>query len=1216
MSTNDLSFDAIENGIRELWPADARADVKIEAAVDMLLLQLPTDVAAFVVFNGSPDEEYQKAYDSFKRLYRKNSRTWDELTLSFVACRSSEDQRDDRFYAALEADPLFCRKYVIRAYDTASAQRDELRRLPFLPLAPDGGDGVQRPQPAQDLLQSVGVSTSFARNLVEPGKRAADRIARDLRDGYESLPAALTRPDAARLSVTAPRAASRLASLRVEGFRAYRDPQTFDLDASVIVLYGPNGLGKTSLYDAIEYACTGRIGRLCKVRRSQSEFARIASHLDKTPGSGSVVLTIRGHDGRSPGRRIQRGTGDWGTAWIDGEEFGRKDVINTITQAGWLDIVPRLPNLESLFRATHLFSQGEQELLAQFQDGSTIPESFVSETLSLQDYSAGLDKVGKVLFELRKHERGIEEDVRRLHEEAHALRTALTEASEPGIGKPTAIDSVIAELRQGVGSASVQLEPLPETTTVDAYTEWLELAMTRSALCDERVRVAQTLRNELSGHQDRVRSQAEAQTRMEDIAQELTELAVQERAVTRRLEVAGTTLKDAETNQKRIEQRLIELRTAANALTELGDLARQMGALAVERDRHTLERVDIDSRMTVSRPALLKAAADLSEARRRVQSKQREVAEIRGLLEELPQRADDESLEAEIRGRIAVAQEAARDARTRREHAKTNLQLARQARELREPEYRRATAAQTEIETLLDSIQRHLRDDSCPLCGWKFGTVEKLQASIRRRREGQSQYGDVATGYQKLVKDESQASDGLKVRATEVTRAEEAVEELQGTLQATDLRLKSFDGRVDRALGEGQPDVGELRGVLEQRQQAISEELRSGEAVAKTARIRLTSLESSVAEETARRESIQEQLGELEGAIQSLADSTTALRAQVEATLPDVDDAKSGLQEGTTVAERARDDAILLVRKLRKEQQTSRDEAEALGRRRQALSEARSQLVARLGQLNQSTSSFRQRLGDVGGSEDGDGLDRVIDEETRRGKAIRALAAKGRIVVEVLRAKALRQRLLETREQLERVGEESDAYEEKLTRVRTAAAVCKSIQGVLKRERETAIERHIAAYGPLITMIQQRLRAVYGFGEVRLEAHGGEAKVRVEWSNKSFQVPPSDFFSDSQKQILMLSIFMAGGLRQNWSGFAPVLLDDPVTHFDDLNSYAFVELIRGMVATAPHRWQFVVSTCEHRLFDLMQRKFSRLASGAIFYEFLGMTRKGPIIERR
>ena len=37
---------------------------------------------------------------------------------------------------------------------------------------------------------------------------------------------------------------------------------------------------------------------------------------------------------------------------------------------------------------------------------------------------------------------------------------------------------------------------------------------------------------------------------------------------------------------------------------------------------------------------------------------------------------------------------------------------------------------------------------------------------------------------------------------------------------------------------------------------------------------------------------------------------------------------------------------------------------------------------------------------------------------------------------------------------------------------------------------------------------------------------------------------------------------------------------------------------------------------EQRLFDLMQKKFSKLDSGSIFYEFIGLTDKGPIVERR
>jgi hypothetical protein len=84
-----------------------------------------------------------------------------------------------------------------------------------------------------------------------------------------------------------------------------------------------------------------------------------------------------------------------------------------------------------------------------------------------------------------------------------------------------------------------------------------------------------------------------------------------------------------------------------------------------------------------------------------------------------------------------------------------------------------------------------------------------------------------------------------------------------------------------------------------------------------------------------------------------------------------------------------------------------------------------------------------------------------------------------------------------------------------------------SSTALLQGERQSAIKKHLAAYGPMITKIQQRLRSVYGFEGFELEAHGGQAIVHVEWRNKRVQVAPTDFFSDSQKQILMLSIFFS-----------------------------------------------------------------------------------------
>jgi exonuclease SbcC len=208
-----------------------------------------------------------------------------------------------------------------------------------------------------------------------------------------------------------------------------------------------------------------------------------------------------------------------------------------------------------------------------------------------------------------------------------------------------------------------------------------------------------------------------------------------------------------------------------------------------------------------------------------------------------------------------------------------------------------------------------------------------------------------------------------------------------------------------------------------------------------------------------------------------------------------------------------------------------------------------------------------------------------------------------------------RLRLNEIRGQIEKLSVQSAELEVQIAKAQKAIKGCGAIDKLLEAERQSSIEKHIAAYGPLITNIQQRLRSVYGFGSVQLKARGGEAAVEVEWRNKSVQVAPTDFFSDSQKQILMLSIFLAGGLRQNWSGFAPVLLDDPVTHFDDLNAYGFVELIRGIVTSQPRAFQFIISTCEDRLFSLMKKKFTRVEGGAIFYEYLGMSANGPIIEQ-
>ena len=165
---------------------------------------------------------------------------------------------------------------------------------------------------------------------------------------------------------------------------------------------------------------------------------------------------------------------------------------------------------------------------------------------------------------------------------------------------------------------------------------------------------------------------------------------------------------------------------------------------------------------------------------------------------------------------------------------------------------------------------------------------------------------------------------------------------------------------------------------------------------------------------------------------------------------------------------------------------------------------------------------------------------------------------------------------------------------------------------VVSSEQHRAIANFTRDYGPRASVIQQRLRSVYGFDEIETRGHGSTIRVSVKRGGEN--LPPTDYFSHSQRRTLLLGLFLTACISQNWSTLSTVLLDDPVIHFDDLNTYAFLDLVLGLLDSESGPRQFILSTCDEKVLHLARSKFRHLEGGAKFYVFSAIGASGPVVK--
>lgn len=350
----------------------------------------------------------------------------------------------------------------------------------------------------------------------------------------------------------------RIKSITIEGFRAFGRTATIDLDADVIILQGPNGVGKTSLLDALLWALTGHISRFQDRGSPVSIYARegiarvelIFNHSQR----GDVVV-VRATDGSATSVRLKTENAE-----LEGAA-AQQELCNLL--------LPHLTNRSELLQTLeNVLTRGvylQQDLVRQFVEGDSAIERFalISEVIGagvVLELQQALEKSrnqwSRSTSALRKEEieplRGrvaqIDEQLARLTDagtggevDAGTLATSLFERAITLMGQsrvgsdeppttPSRLDRFLKSLTTerarierevgiaaGLGEQIRSLEPDP----VNYDTEQARLELEESNLATELKNADERLRNEIA----RLEEQRERQVAERDKAKRLAALA-------------------------------------------------------------------------------------------------------------------------------------------------------------------------------------------------------------------------------------------------------------------------------------------------------------------------------------------------------------------------------------------------------------------------------------------------------------------------------------------------------------------------------------------------------------------------------------------------------------------------------------------------------------------------------------------------------------------
>jgi exonuclease SbcC len=1206
-------IDQLNIALTTLRTGEGTIDTREECPSSEFVVRMPCYAAFFSVVDSSKNlaQIYATAEREISSLMTmKGIELPRDLELVIIV--AGDKPPDPGLVRRIADDQHICRKFVF--WPNGRRIDEVLAELPFWPPSdlisgtPTSlGAGVQEALGGHDprLIADL-VSHS-------PG---AERIFEKIRDGAYSLTGELSRQEKAIPQQVVQSIQSNLAALDITDFRGIRHlrPEDMQLTGDVIFIYGPNGVGKTSIADAVEWAITGRVSRL-EPRHSWSPKGGPDPIVNVFADNGEARVTCY-FNNREQIRRIKHGQK---TKRSIGSHIAADDrvVIDYVvgTKAPSAEARLRIERLRELFRGSHMLAQHD---IRQFLELTGPADRFdiLTNMIGAEEFVRFREKVAAVLRHLHSHVGAMAEQSKSLERELGDVSTKLHDRQSDLAKLSRAMTSGISpmdlasELIQGLRKCECTIdeaalaraggEPAERRLEfIAVYTETL-IRGKKASIEDLMVRL-NSLEQELKGY-------IESRARCENLAAEIA-LAKDDREKTRDslqmqeklCQDIKASLRDLITKQLSAKKRyadLIWLRENLSVYNQSWEALRRIeDFLTCQREELRRSEVTLEDQLK----SLSNKRTRLVEIEQAIANKRSRKHVLVGLLRRLPYSQAKKREADELDNRERQLSSQVEEIKRKENRALDELNVARAHLDELQVVYNSETGRHDELNSFLARLTELVRSAECPLCGRVFASADEAKDSIQEHLSAVPvQLKSLAHRLDETKKD-AEVKQSQADSITKHLRALEAESEKVRSNKA--IAIKEVHNFIaDCAASDVTiplEDVASWLIPLEEAQKECSFGLLVSEAA--SLRDEIKSLASHAMEQQNAVDGMRRIIVQKENEHTQLVTTVQDLEADM---------VQRGFEKGAILQGDLLSSELSRAQNKLKESGESAAKKEADSRSaelsitglRENLRKADEDAASKENQLRQHETSYNRFVAACrsvkvdpenpkesihAAKQKASEMNRFLSTLEKKRQVLQQVASLGRLNLEI-------DSLARTEDEVKRQTEASSQEESKL---RGWESHFEGIEVEAVRRQVDVVGTYLERLEPTTQLLNRRLNPHPTFGDIRFRINEKKHELNIEAEASisckrldNIAVSPSAFFSDAQMNSLAITVFLAGALRQRWSGFNTILIDDPVQQMDEMNVYAFLDLIRGL----SKQRQFIIFTCSRDFYILALEKLGCL----------------------